>query len=460
MPKTLGQYLEFLQKNYPQEISVVSREIKPAEFEVTALLENLNTQKKFQAVLFNNTLNVHGQPSGVKLVSNLFGSRERCAIAMGMETNDYNLPVALEFARREKLSVPPEVITESIPVQEIVLTGDQVDVAVLPIVRHFELDMGPVFTMTCCMKDPDTGAYDVSFIKNFYKDRPDYMGVSIHSPHLERILQCYAELGQPAPIITILGHHPAFYMGVNATTSYESNDYENLGGFMEEPLRLAPSITWGDKFLVPADAEIIIEGEVLPGVREVVDPFGEVLRDYQPQCLRQAMQVKAITRRREAIMQDIFSGHKDLWVLSAIAKEGSLYNTLQSKVGNIVAVHRPPSGAGLATYISIKKKKEGQGKLTGLIAVNENPFIQVVVVVDDFVNVYNEDEVIWATLLMTNPQRDVEFLKNVGHTVFATEFSNNKVVIDATRPLDKPFPSVFRVPPKVLEAANPEDWID
>lgn len=159
-------------------------------------------------------------------------------------------------------------------------------------------------------------------------------------------------------------------------------------------------------------------------------------------------------------MQDIFSGHRDLWVMSAIAREGGLYNTLQSKVGNIVAVHRPTSGAGLVTYISIKKQKEGQGKLTGLTAVNEYPFIQAVVVVDDFVNVFNEEEVIWAALLMTNPKRDVEFLKNVGHTVFATEFRNNKVVIDATRPLDKPFPAIFRVPPEVMEAVKPQDWID
>jgi 3-polyprenyl-4-hydroxybenzoate decarboxylase len=82
------------------------------------------------------------------------------------------------------------------------------------------------------------------------------------------------------------------------------------------------------------------------------------------------------------------------------------------------------------------------------------------VVVDDDVDVFNEEEVIWAVLTRTNPKRDVEFLKNVGYTVFATEFSNNKVVIDATKPLDKPFPVKFRVPPRVLDAVRPEEWID
>ncbi len=460
MPKSLGQFLEMLEKEYPSELSVVSREIRPAQFEVTALLENLDLAKQYPAVLFNNTQNVHGQPSGIRLVSNLFASRERCALALGMSTADCKMPLSLEYARREQLPVAPELISGEVPVQEVVITGADIDVARLPIVRHFEMDMGPVLTMANCMRDPDTGVYDISFVKNFYKGKSDYMGVSIHSPHLERILRRYEELGQRAPIVTILGHHPAFSLGVNALTGYEQDDYETIGGFLGEPVRLAPSITWGSDFLVPADAEIIIEGEILPGVKEVVDPFGEVLRDYQPQCLRQGMQVTAITKRKEAIMQDIFTGHRDIWIFAGLPKEGSVYNTLQSKVGNIVAVHKPNSGASLSGYISIKKVKEGQGKLTGLIALNTNWSFQVIVVVDDFVDVYNEEEVLWAVLTMTDPKRDVEFLKNVGSTVFATEFSNNKVVIDATRPLDKPFPIKFNIPQKAMEAGRPEDWID
>lgn len=460
MSKNLGQYLEMLMKDYPHELSVVSREIRPAEFEVTALLENLDKQKRFPAVLCKNAQNVYGKPSGIKLVTNLFATRERCALALGMSTEDCLMPLSLEYARREQLPLAPVVINGEVPVQEVVVTGKDIDVAQLPIVRHYEMDMGPVFTMACCMRDPDTGVYDISFVKNFYKGKSDYMGVSIHSPHLERIYKRYEELNQPAPIITILGHHPAFFLGVNALTGFDRDDYETIGGFLGEPVRLAPSITWGNDFLVPADAEIIIEGEILPGVKEVVDPFGEVLRDYQPQCLRQAMQVTAITRRREAIMQDVFTGHRDIWIFAGLPKEGSVYNTLQSKVGNVVAVHRPNSGASLSCYISIKKVKEGQGKLTGLVALNENWSFQVIVVVDEDVDVYNEEEVLWAALMMTDPKRDVEFLKNVGSTVFATQFSNNKVVIDATRPLDKPVPQKFRIPPKVLEAIRPDEWID
>lgn len=461
MPKDLPSFLKLLQEQYPEDLETVSKPIKAAQFEVTALLEHLTKESQFPAVLFNNPLNVYGNPSEVKLVSNIFATRKRCALALGMDASNYKMPLSLEYARRENLITPPVTIKTNVPVQEVVQTGNLIDVGLLPIVRHFEMDMGPVLTMTCCMKDPDTGTYDVSFIKNFYKDKPDYMGVSIHSPHLERILGRYNELGQPAPIITILGHHPAFYLGALSLAGFERDDYELIGGFLGEPLRLAPSVTWGEDFLVPADAEIIIEGEILPGVREVVDPFGEVTRQYQAQCIRQAMQVKAITRKKEAIMQNIFSGHHGHWNLGALPKEGSVFNALQSKVGGIKAVHMPLSGIGrLACYISMKKVKDFQPKMAAMIAFTEAWTVRAVVIVDDDIDVFNEEDVIWASLTLVNPHNDVSLITNAGATVFTSEMGPDKVIIDATKPLTKPVPATFRVPPAVMEAIDPKEWLD
>lgn len=461
MAKDLPSFLNLLREQYPQDLETVSRPIKSAEFEVTALLEHLTLERQFPAVMFNNPANVYGNPSEVKLVSNIFATRERCAVALGMNPAECKMPLSLEYARRENVSIPPETISGQVPVQEVIQTGSAIDVGLLPIVRHFEMDMGPVLTMTCCMKDPDTGSYDISFIKNFYKGKPDYMGVSIHSPHLERIVKRYNELGKPAPIITILGHHPAFYLGSLALTSFERDDYELVGGFLGEPLRVASSITWGEDFLVPADAEIIIEGELLPGVKEVVDPFGEVTRQYQAQCLRQAMQIKAITRKKDAIMQDIFSGHHGHWNLGAIPKEGSVYNSLQSKVGGIKAVHMPLSGIGrLACYISMNKSKDFQPKQAALVAFTEAWTVRAVVVVDEEIDVFNEEDVIWASLTMVNPHKDISLITNAGATVFTSEMGPDKVIIDATKPLNKPFPSTFRVPPAAMDAVDPKEWLD
>ena len=96
-----------------------------------------------------------------------------------------------------------------LPVKQVVTRGADIDMRRLPIVRHYEGDLSEVVTMAAVMKDPDTGIYDVSFVKIFPKG-PQSGGVSIHSPHLERILAKWEKRGERAPYAEIIGHHPAF----------------------------------------------------------------------------------------------------------------------------------------------------------------------------------------------------------------------------------------------------------
>jgi UbiD family decarboxylase len=243
-------------------------------------------------------------------------------------------------------------------------------------------------------------------------------------------------------------------------TAYDSDDYETIGGFIREPLRLVPSETWGSDFLVPADAEIIIEGVVPPGVRMVADPFGDITRQYQSQTLRPVMQVTAITQRREAILQDVFAGHHDHFTAGQIPKEGSLFNTLRKRFGDIItAVHCPYSGCGrLAVYISIRKTKEGQGKAVALAAIQESFTFQVAVVVDDNIDIFDESDVIWSVLVNTDPSRDVDMLHNIP-TVFTTAMGYRKVLIDATRPLDRAMPEMNRVPQEALDRIVLSDYV-
>ena len=308
MSKTLEAFLEQISA-VPGELSRVSRPVAPDAFQVTAILEHLDQRGDMSTVLFENPKNLLGEPSGIRLVANVFGTRERIARAIDHPPEQSLLPLSLEMARRDSSAIEPLVCSETPPVQQQVMTGAEADVRKLPIVRHYEKDLGPVLTMVVAIRDPDEGFYELSFAKTFYKGSPVRMGASMHSLHLARVLARYKELGRPAPVMNILAHHPAFNLGVLAATPFGNDDYATIGGFMGEPLRLAPSVTCGEDFLVPADAEIIIEGEVPPDESEVVDPFGEVTLFYQAQCIRQAFNVKAITMRAQPVMQDIFSGH-------------------------------------------------------------------------------------------------------------------------------------------------------
>jgi UbiD family decarboxylase len=286
-------------------------------------------------------------------------------------------------------------------------------------------------------------------------------GVSIHTPHLERILAKYEKRGEPAPYVQIVGHHPAFYLGALALTLYDSDDYSTIGGFLHEPLRLVPSETWGKDFLVPADSEILIEGEIPPGERTVVDPFGEVTRLYQAQCLRPVCNLTAITHRKGAWYQNVFSGHQGHWNLGSIPKEGSVYNALQKRFGIIEAVSMPLSGCGrLACYVSIHKLREGQGKEVAIAALPESWGFECIIVVDADVDVFNERDVMWAVYTYVDPTRDIDIIHNYTKNVFTSAWQGSRMLIDATKPLDVAFPEKYRMPPDVMERINLDEWIE
>ncbi len=461
MPKDLSGFISRISAEFPDQVVTIRRPVRASEYEVTAILQHLDDRGQYPMALFEQPINMLGEPAQFPIVSNVFGTRERCALALDLPPEQAKLPLSLEYARRERHPVEPQIIdAAAAPVKQVVQRGADIDIRRLPLVRHFEGDLSEVVTMAAVMKDPDTGIYDVSFVKLFPKG-PQSGGVSIHSPHLERILAKWEKRGERAPYAEIIGHHPAFYLGALANAPYDNDDYATIGGFLGEPLRLVASETWGDQFLLPADAEIIIEGEIPPGERTVVDPFGEVTRLYQAQCLRPKLDITAVTHRRGAWYQDVFSGHQGHWNLGSIPKEGSIYNALQRRFGMIEAVHLPHSGAGrMACYVSIHKMKEGQGKEVAIATLPESRHFEVIIVVDADVDVYNERDVLWAVYTYVDPLRDIDIIHNYTKSEFTEAWGGQKMLIDATKPLDVAFPERFRMPPDVMRRIDLDEWIE
>jgi UbiD family decarboxylase len=438
---------------------MVQRRARVHDFDATAALEQLTRQGRFPTVLWTAPENVLGEPCGFHLVSDVFARRERCAEALGLPAGQAGLPLSLEFARLAAMRVPAETVPQhAAPLLTTVWRGAEADVRRRPVVRHFGMDLGPVLTMAVVLRDPDEGLSDVSFCKGFLQG-PHRLGLSIHTPHLGRIAGKHEQRGLRAPVAVILGHHPALWLGSLALTPFGTNDYDAIGSFLREPLRLTASATLGPDFLIPADAEIVIEGEILPGERKVCDPFGEGTRHYQGQCLRPVMDLSAIAFRRGAILQDIFSGHEGHWNLGAIPKEGSVYNALQRRFGNIAAVCLPHSGCGrFMVYVAMRKAREGYAKLVGHAALLEFFLVNVAVVVDEDIDVFHEPDVLWAVATNVDPSRDVDLVRNA-HNNFTTAMRNTKVVIDATQPLDVDFPARIKVPDAARARIRPEEWL-
>lgn len=456
--KDLGSYLDTISDD-PGEYRAVSRPVNPMDFDVTAILEHLDRKGEYPTVAFENPLDMHGDPSQFPLVANLWATRERCAHAVGLPREEAGAQLGLRFADMVDRRREPVVVKDA-PVQANVWRGEDADLWRLPVVRHSEMDLGGVLTMALAMHAPGEDFYNITFVKQF-AESPRGGGVTIHSAHMSRMLREWERRGETVPVINILGHHPAFWTGTLNNTPYGDNEYATAGGFLDEPVRLAPSVTWGDKFLVPADAEIILEGEIVPGDQTIVDPFGEISRQYQPQELAPNMRITAITFRDGAIMQDIFSGHREHMLLGSIPREGTIYKHLAEKIGTVTAVNMPFSGCGrYSAYISIRKGTDYQGKLAALQAAAHVPNLQVVVVVDDDIDVFNEEDVLWAVNTYVDPSVDVDTIKNLRHPTDPRGLGSTRVLIDATRPTNIAFPTRLRVPPAAMERIVLDEWLD
>ena len=453
MAKNLQSFVDKIQREHPGLLLRMTEEVNPGQFEITALLSLLEKKGHEKMVLFEKALSVDGR-NHRPLLFNVFSSRRLCALALDLSLEDQYMKLVEEFARREQSPGGIDVVPESeAPCREVVWAEDAMSLLKLPVPMHHKKDVGPYLTMTCVMKGLRQEFYDITFTKNMVKG-PRKMSVSAHPHHhQEAILTEYETEKKRAPIIVVLGHHPAFCLSSCCLTPLGNNDYLTASSFLGEPLRLTPSRTWGKDFLVPADAEIIVEAEIIPGVRETQNPFGEIAGYYQREMSMPVAEVTAITMKKEGVMQGVFPGHPEHWNLGGIPKEGSVFSVIKRNIPGVKAVHLPPSGCGrFSCNISLKKEFGNEPGKAAMAGFTEMPNLKLAVVVDDDVDVFNEREVQWAVVTRTHWDKDLEVIRKIQS--FRPWLGDAVAIIDATRPRGGNFPEKNEIPSEALLKAE------
>ncbi len=454
MGKDLRGFITMEEERRSGSVIRVKERIDPNRFETIAFLKHLDAMGEQKMVLFENVVTLNKKPSTFPLFYNPFITRQFCADALGMGDLKNNMDLSHEFAARELMKGEVKVIPPSkAPCKEVVSKGPNADLGMLPIPMHHKDDVGPYLAMTCIMKGVDREFYDITFTKNMIYG-PQRMSFSAHAHHhLKKIIEENEERNRATPAIIVLGHHPAFFLSSCCMTPYGNDDYLTASAFLQEPLRLTSSETWGEDFLVPADSELIIEGEVPPHIRESQNPFGEILGYYQPEMKVPVFEVTAITYRKKAILQDIWPGRMDHWNLGGIPKEGSVFNVIKKNIPGIKAIHLPHSGCGrVICYLSIKKEFENEPRKAAMQAFVEMPNLKLAVVVDDDIDVFNEREVMWAVGTRTHWEKDLEIIRRVQD--FRGWLGDAVAMIDATIPLKGDFPKRNEVPQDALERVD------
>ncbi len=452
----LREFLTEYEKEHPDEVVWVEREVRMDDFVISSILDKLDREKEPPIVIFKNPLNLRDEPSDIPLVFNIFASRKRCARIIGADDEKSGLGKRF-YQIIDERKEPLIVNRKEAPVKQSIIRANEVDLKEFPVPKFHEKDFGFNFTMIDGVKGLKEEFYEFSFVKNRIIDSRKLTFVAHPGQHLALVHEDYEEEGLGCPVIVILGHHPGFLLGTLPLMPFGNNDYETISSFFNNGIRLTPSETWGEKFLIPADAEIVIEGEIIPGEREITNPFGEITGYYQPRMEKPVIKVTAINMRKNPLIQHIFPARKEHFNLGGIPKEGSLLRKLKTVDPNVKAVHFPYSGQSrMSCYISVKKLRDGIPKRLAMLALSESAQLRVVVVVDDDIDVFDEREVLWAVVTRTRFSDNIDIIRNVEalHKWLGLE----KLIIDATVQ-DAEFLERNSLPQDVYEKVKLEDWI-
>jgi 2,5-furandicarboxylate decarboxylase 1 len=419
LARDLRSYLEQLDSH--GLLLHVDREVDP-KFELSAVVRA--AEKDNKAIQFHK---VRG--SVFPVVANLTVSRKMLALAL--DTSERQ--TVEEYVVRAEHPIKPKFVSSG-PCKENILLGEKARSEILPIVTHAEGDVAPFITAgMVTARDPETKYNNVSFNRMQLKGSQKF-GVRMMAPQHLGVIHGKAEkAGKNLEIAVLIGAHPLEMIAASTTLPYGVDHYELAGALAGEPVELVKCETV-DVF-VPANAEIVLEGEVLANVREEEGPYGDVFQFYIPEMKNHVFHLKAITHRKNAIYHTIQAGTKEDIHLLALSREAKLYRALTSSGYIVTEVSITPSL--LSGVIALRKRSEGEAKNAAMCAFGAYSWLKYCIVVDDDVNVYDLDDVWWAMVTRSRPDKGIFIVPEAqGFPRDLHHLHQSKIGIDATAPLD------------------------
>lgn len=451
MPKDLRSFIAEIEAKAPEEVARVTKPIAP-RYEITALLTQLEKSKHFPLLFCEK---VEGADAPV--VINAQASRKLMAIALECKPEE----LAAKFSERQGKPIAPVEVSAA-PVHEVVKTGDEVDLSQVPLLTHYDVNAAPYITAGIVVAvDPDTGVRNTSYNRLMMARKRELRIFMAIGRHLWTLQNKVERRGEPLPVAIVVGVHPLFSLGAQAFTPSTEDEYAVIGGMMGEALRVVQAKTV--PILVPADAEMVIEGKILPNVRREEGPFGEFTGHAVSKDERQVIEVTAITQRKNYIFQDVHAGYTEHKLMGAVPREAALIKAVRLSVPTVKNVCMPVSGnCRFHAYISIAKRTPGQAKNAICAAFAADMLLKHVVIVDEDIDVYDEEQVLWAVSNRFQADRGLVVIANAQGSELDPSAGpggvNAKMGLDATKPLTG-FAPELRVPEEVMKKIRLEDFL-
>ena len=367
-------------------------------------------ERQKPAILFEKIKDYPGH----QIFSGMLGAFRRVAIALGLPPDTSIKDIYAEYAQRIEHPIKPKIV-ESGPCKENIVLENDVDLYQLPVPYLHDGDGGRyigawAFEVT---KDPDTGWQNWGMYRFMVHNKRYIAGWPRYSSHLGMVLhQKYMPANKPMPMALVIGADPASMAISTASVGIGNNEADYAGALNQEPIELVKCET--SDLLVPAQAEIVVEGEILPDRVVPEGPFGEY-PGFRTEGARSGVlcQVKAVTFRNSPIFTTIQLGipPDDSSVVASMTAAVAMKRRLRRHGVLVTDVYAPPEGV---THLIVVGVKEGGKKVVeqvrDVFLSGRRVDVNKIIVVDDE-NVFNFGEVIHAFATKCHPLRGVSISK-------------------------------------------------
>ncbi|RLI25968.1 MAG: UbiD family decarboxylase [Candidatus Hecatellales archaeon] len=410
------------------EVYRVKAQVSP-RFEAAAIIRKLEEK----AAIYLEKI----EGFDIPVVAGVCATRRRLFKALRVDGN-------LDFYQRllEAFSNPSRCrVVDDGPVREV---SEEPDLSKLPILTFYEGDGGPYLTAGLVYARSG-GVENVSIHRLMVLDKRR-LAIRIVPRHLYRLWREAREKGKPLDVAITVGVHPALMLAASSPAPFGTSEYEVANKLLGGSLKLVEGeIVEG---YAPAEAEIFLEGRILPNVEVEEGPFTDVTGTYDAVRRQPVVEVLRVHRRRNPIYQTILPAGLEHRLLMGIGYEAKIWSAVRNVTPEVGGVNLTVGGCGwLHAVVAIGKQREGDGKNALMAAFAAHPSLKHVVVVDLDIDVYNLEMVEWALATRFQGDRDLLVLREArGSTLdpsASPEGLTTKLGFDATRPLNLP-PEAFR----------------
>jgi vanillate/4-hydroxybenzoate decarboxylase subunit C len=439
--KDLRDFLATLEKE--GQLLTISDEVKPEPDLGAAARAISNLGDQTPALLFNN---IYGYKNA-RVVMNLHGSWPNHALMMGLPKNTPLKEQFFEFARRYSQFPVPVQREETAPFHEVEITENINLFEILPVFRLNQGDGGFYIDKACVISrdvnDPEHfGKQNVGIYRMQVKGK-DRLGIQPVPQHDIGIhLRQAEERGENLPVAIALGCEPVISTVAATPLLYDQSEYEMAGAIQGEPYKVVKAklsdldIPWG--------AEVVLEGEILAGVREFEGPFGEFTGHYSGGRSMPVIQIKRVYHRKNPIFEHLYLGMPwtEVDYMIGINTCVPLYQQLKEAFPEEIVAVNAMYTHGLVAIISTKRRYGGFAKAVGMRALTTPHglgYCKLVIVVDEDVDPFNLPQVMWALSTKMHPKHDAVIIPDL--SVLPLDPGSNpagithKMILDATTPV-------------------------